>query len=34
MDHDAGMALMRKDKKPLPFPFGYWHYRPSKVLGM
>ncbi|KDQ10908.1 hypothetical protein BOTBODRAFT_177792 [Botryobasidium botryosum FD-172 SS1] len=28
--HDAKAALARKDKAPLPFPFCYWRYRPTK----
>jgi hypothetical protein len=32
--HSAENALMRKDKKALPFPFGFWRYRPTKVYFM
>ncbi|KZW01476.1 DUF300-domain-containing protein [Exidia glandulosa HHB12029] len=33
-DNTAEAALQRKDKKPLPFPFCCWRYRPTKAYFM
>ncbi|EDR03464.1 uncharacterized protein LACBIDRAFT_295223 [Laccaria bicolor S238N-H82] len=32
--HSAEKAIARKDKRPLPFPFCCWRYRPTKVYFM
>ncbi|KJA22431.1 hypothetical protein HYPSUDRAFT_41052 [Hypholoma sublateritium FD-334 SS-4] len=32
--HSTANALERKDKMPLPFPFGCWRYRPTKAYFM
>ncbi|KAL0948355.1 hypothetical protein HGRIS_010939 [Hohenbuehelia grisea] len=32
--HNAHAALERKDKTPLPFPFCFWRYRPTKSYFM
>ncbi|KAJ7226845.1 organic solute transporter Ostalpha-domain-containing protein [Mycena pura] len=32
--HSAESAMARKDKRPLPFPFCMWRYRPTKPYFM
>lgn len=32
--HSAENALLRKEKTKLPFPFGFWRYRPTKAYFM
>ena len=34
VDSKAENAVARKDKRPLPFPFCFWRYRPTKPYFM
>ncbi|KAF7305370.1 hypothetical protein HMN09_00789200 [Mycena chlorophos] len=33
-DHTTSGAMARKDKRPLPIPFCFWRYRPTKAYFM